>query len=48
MVPYENWHVLTLYDAKQGLPKVYAENDPPPPSIQVLSYASLQIGEDIS
>jgi hypothetical protein len=28
MVPYENWHVLTLYVAKQGLPRAYAENGP--------------------
>jgi hypothetical protein len=28
MVPYENSHVLTLYVAKQGLPRAYAENGP--------------------
>jgi hypothetical protein len=24
MVPYENWHIRTLYVAKQGLPRAYA------------------------
>jgi hypothetical protein len=28
MAPYENWHVLTLYVAKQSLPRAYAENGP--------------------
>jgi hypothetical protein len=45
MAAYENWHVLTLYVAKEDVPRAHAENGPS--SIQALLHASLQIGEDI-
>jgi hypothetical protein len=28
MVPYDNWHVLNFYVAKEGLPRAYAEHGP--------------------
>jgi hypothetical protein len=40
MIPYENWHKITLYVAKQGHMLKMA-----PYIIQALLYASLQIGE---